>query len=383
MAEYLYRMIIARLALAMLLLLLLLPSSASGMYDQPGRYYDWGDFSSLEEARMWYEDARSPVAYDCSVTIRENAFAEILLGAADPDGDALSYVICTGPSNGTLVTQNGNAVVYAPCKNFTGVDSFTFRANDRDRDSNSAFVTITITPDASTPVSHAFHGNVTIDGLPAPGPGQVLATGPGVRSDTKENPVVTMPDGSYGSEGELVVQGVIENDTPISFYIDGVPAEVREASNESPWQKAWPFRAGEKTRLDIRGISPPPTPDEVYIDTITMTISNSSFVFTKDMKLRGNPWIEASVTGGMFIIEMSASGVHRFSFDPRFRRDATFGIYENGVPLVPEKTILFGSKELDYRYFATGTRTFEIRISVDEEPEINDVRHITIFTTPP
>ncbi|HQC13494.1 MAG TPA: hypothetical protein PKY15_09075, partial [Methanoregulaceae archaeon] len=259
----------------------------------------------------------------------------------------------------------------------------TFRANDRDRDSNSAFVTITITPDASTPVSHAFHGNVTIDGLPAPGPGQVLATGPGVRSDTKENPVVTMPDGSYGSEGELVVQGVIENDTPISFYIDGVPAEVREASNESPWQKAWPFRAGEKTRLDIRGISPPPTPDEVYIDTITMTISNSSFVFTKDMKLRGNPWIEASVTGGMFIIEMSASGVHRFSFDPRFRRDATFGIYENGVPLVPEKTILFGSKELDYRYFATGTRTFEIRISVDEEPEINDVRHITIFTTPP
>ncbi|HQA81304.1 MAG TPA: Ig-like domain-containing protein, partial [Methanoregulaceae archaeon] len=120
MAEYLYRMIIARLALAMLLLLLLLSSSASGMYDQPGRYYDWGDFSSLEEARMWYEDARSPVTYDCSVTIRENTFAEILLGAADPDGDALSYVICTGPSNGTLVTQNGNAVVYAPCKNFAG-----------------------------------------------------------------------------------------------------------------------------------------------------------------------------------------------------------------------------------------------------------------------
>jgi len=385
MAVFLKRIIIALIAIA----ILILPSSAAGIYDDSGEVYDWGFFSSLDEARTWYEDTKSPVAYDGSVTVKENTFAQITLQATDPDGDVLTFKIVSGPDYGSLVVHNDDTIVYAPDVNFTGIDSFTFKANDGDFDSNSAMVTITIEPDNSTRFSHAFHGNMTIDGGSAPESTSILAVGPGVRSNTAENPVMAMSDGSYGLAGvtsaKLFVKGCIENGTPLSFYVDGVRAEVCDAGAGGQWQSTFPFMAGAETNLDLRVTPPPPPPppDEVYIDALSMTISNSSFVFTKDMKLRGNPWIKARVTGGMFTIELSATGVHSFSFDQEYRRDATFGIYENGNPVVPEKNILFGSKVLDYQYFATGTRTFEIRISVDEEPEISDVRYITISTTPP
>jgi hypothetical protein len=381
MAGFLKRIIIAQIAIV----LLILPSSAARIYDDSGVHYDWGDFSSLDEARTLYEDSKSPVAYDSTVTVKENTFATIALQATDPDGDALAFNIVSGPVYGSLVVNNDDKVVYAPDVNFTGSDSFTFKTNDGDFDSNTATVTLTIEPDNSTGFSHSFFGNVTIDGNPAPGYTTILAVGAGARSDTAENPVETQADGTYGSGGKnagnLVVQGCIENGTPLTFYVDGVQAEVHDINAGGPWQSTYPFTTGGETNLDLRVTSPVP-PDAVYIDAISMTISNSSFVFTKDMKLRGNPWIEARVTGGMFNIELSAVGVHRFSFDQEYRRDATFGIYENGNPVVPEKNIPFGSKVLDYQYFATGTRTFEILISVDEEPEIKDVRYVTIHTTP-
>ena len=382
MADFLKRILIAQIAIA----ILILPSSAAGIYDDSGVHYDWGDFSSLDEARIWYEVTKSPVAYDSTVTVKENTFAAIALQATDPDGDALTFDIISGPTYGSLVVHIENTIVYAPDVNFTGIDSFTFKANDGDFDSNNAMITITIGPDNSTQFSHAFHGSVTIDGKPAPEYTTLLAVGAGARSDTEINPVETNADGSYGSGGDstgnLVVQGCIENGTPVVFYADGMQAEVRDAGTGGPWQSSWPFMGGGETNLDLR-VTSPVQPDEVYIDALSMTISNSSFVFTKDMKLRGNPWIEARVTAGMFNIELSTVGVHSFSFDQKYWRDATFGIYENGAPIVPEKNIMFGSKVLEYQYFATKTRTFEIRISVDEDPGINDVRYITISTTPP
>jgi hypothetical protein len=379
MTEHVKLILIAQVALA----ILILPSSAFEGCNCSCEDFDWGDFSSVPDAQVCYEYCTSPVAYDSNVTMSENTFVEITLQATDPDGDTMTYSIGSDPLEGTLVITTGDKVVYTPHENYTGVDSFSFRAHDGNRDSNTATVTITIEPDSSPQLSHVFSGTVTIDGEPAPEYTRIVAVGPGVRSDTAGNPVATQTGGSYGSAGltaqKLVVQGCIENGTPITFYADGVQAEVFDVNTSGPWQATYPFRAGEVTNLNIRISSTIPPADEVYINALRMTISNSTFEFSTDLKLEGDPWMEARVTRGMFTIQISATGVHRFSFLPEFRRDVTLGIYENGNPVSSEKNVWFGWDVVKYEYVANETRTFDILIFVNEQPEIHDVKHITIY----
>ena len=55
------------------------------------------------------------------------------------------------------------------------------------------------------------------------------------------------------------------------------------------------------------------------------------------------------------------------------------GIYENGNPVSSKINIPFGSRTVNYEYVPTETRTFDILIYVNEKPEINDVKQITIY----
>ncbi len=101
---------------------------------------------------------------------------------------------------------------------------------------------------------HAFYGNVTIDGSPAP-----LQTTISVRVTggiDAVNYLVTTEEGIYGGRDEdapkLIVQGIIENGAPVSFYIDGRRAEVSDGSSGSTWQMTYPFIAGAVTDLSLR-----------------------------------------------------------------------------------------------------------------------------------
>jgi hypothetical protein len=379
MRKYLTYLIITWFTLAFLIL----PSSALEVCDCPGQNPGQDIFLAVDEALICYEYCKSPVAYDSNVTVCRNTLVEIPLNATDPDGDLLTYRIDAGPLNGILALVGGNKVVYIARENFTGTDSFSFTASDGNHDSNIATVTITVNEsDGSSRCSHLFYGNVTIDGNPAPKNTTILATGPGARSDMAGNPVTTLTDGSYGS-GEitgqkLMVQGCIEDGTPLSFYVDGVPAEVRNADAGGLWQPAFPFRAGGMTRLDIRVLSPSPLPKEVYIDAISIAITNSTYGFSSLLKLEKDPWLEARVTKGMFTVRISATGFHRFSDMPEVRRDATLGIYEHGIPLSSEKNVWFGSRVVTFEYVPVETRTLEVLIYVNENPGIYDIKHITI-----
>jgi hypothetical protein len=319
-----------------------------------------------------------PVAYDSTVTVRENTPVEITLSAKDPDGNTMTYSICSRPSGGTLGTIAGNTVVYTPHANFTGTDSFSFRAHDvGTRSSNPATVTITVEPDCPPRLPHVFYGTVTIEGEPVPGNTTIGVTGRGVRQNCSGNPVTTRTDGLYGSADDtdenLVVQGCIEDGAPLAFYVDGKRAEVCEVNTSSPWRSFYPFRSGDVTNLDIR------LPSEVCIDAISATISNSTYGFSSTIELVKDPWLELRLTRGMFNVKISATGIHRFTRDPERGRDATLGIYENGTLVSSEKNVWFGSKEVRYQYMPMETRTFDILIYVNEKPEIRDVKHLTIY----
>jgi VCBS repeat-containing protein len=95
---------------------------------------------------------RPPVATDSSITTNEDTSVPVPLQASDPDGNALTYVILSGPANGML-TGIGSSRTYLPNPNYNGADSFTFKVNDGAVDSNTATVSITINSVNDPPVA--------------------------------------------------------------------------------------------------------------------------------------------------------------------------------------------------------------------------------------
>ena len=112
-------------------------------------------------------DNQAPVSTGQSLSLLENTTATIILNAIDADDDALSLVITQQPNQGTLtVTANSLTVAYTPNVNYQGADSFSFKVNDGQLDSNTATVTLEVVPvqlgdGVSNPV---VIGSITIDG---------------------------------------------------------------------------------------------------------------------------------------------------------------------------------------------------------------------------
>ena len=68
----------------------------------------------------------------------------VLANDSDADGDALTAVQSTGPSNGTLTLNADGSLSYTPIDGFIGQDSFSYVANDGIVNSNEATVTINV-----------------------------------------------------------------------------------------------------------------------------------------------------------------------------------------------------------------------------------------------
>lgn len=73
----------------------------------------------------------------------------------DLDNDPLNAVLISCPSFGTVTLEGNGSFKYDTNKDFSGTDSFTYRANDGKVDSNIATVTITVTPVNDPPVAEA------------------------------------------------------------------------------------------------------------------------------------------------------------------------------------------------------------------------------------
>ena len=89
----------------------------------------------------------APVASNRTLTVAEDTAGTVTLLATDVDGDALTYSLVTQPNtaHGT-VSLSGNVATFTPKPNWNGTTSFTYRANDGTVNSNTATVTVTVTP---------------------------------------------------------------------------------------------------------------------------------------------------------------------------------------------------------------------------------------------
>jgi hypothetical protein len=91
-------------------------------------------------------------ANDSKSTPEDTQLSASVPAASDVDGDALTYAT-TGAAPAGLVFNANGTYTYTPPANFNGPVSFTYRANDGTADSNTATVTITVTPVNDVPVA--------------------------------------------------------------------------------------------------------------------------------------------------------------------------------------------------------------------------------------
>ncbi|ETR68063.1 MAG: hypothetical protein OMM_04785 [Candidatus Magnetoglobus multicellularis str. Araruama] len=94
----------------------------------------------------------APVAENDNVTVDEDQHLYIKLNASDLDNDILSFHLVTPPAHGT-VSQTEDLILYTPGPNYNGPDSFSFKANDGQCDSNIATIMITVYPVDDIPQS--------------------------------------------------------------------------------------------------------------------------------------------------------------------------------------------------------------------------------------
>jgi VCBS repeat-containing protein len=106
---------------------------------------------------------RAPAASAPPVNTLEDESVDVVLNAADPDGDELTFTVLSQPTHGTL-SGAGALLTYTPDPDYHGPDSFTYKASDGEADSNVATVRITVGPVNDPPVAAPETYDVQEDG---------------------------------------------------------------------------------------------------------------------------------------------------------------------------------------------------------------------------
>ena len=193
-----------------------------GMLAMSGNYKIYCPNNECDATTNPEPSNRAPRANADSASTKENAAVTInvISNDSDADGDVISIASYTQAENGS-VSKNGDNLVYTPNTNYTGTDSFTYKATDGSANSSSVTVTVTITgddiivPDNTAPVANNDSATTSMD---VPVSTDVIA------NDTDaENDVISISsynqafNGSVSQNGDSLVYtpnaGFVGNDT--------------------------------------------------------------------------------------------------------------------------------------------------------------------------
>jgi VCBS repeat-containing protein len=151
----------------------------------------------------------APVASADSLGVDEDGalvvLAQDLLGNdTDVDGDALAVTLASGPANGSLTLNPDGSFTYRPNADFSGADSFAYRAGDGMAESDLTTVTIQVSAVNDAPAAAA--DSFQVDGTLTVGAPGVLANDADVEgsaltatlvSSTANGLLVFNQDGSF------------------------------------------------------------------------------------------------------------------------------------------------------------------------------------------
>jgi hypothetical protein len=176
-------------------------------------------FSSAREVVVTVTPAinRPPVAADSSRSLPVGLESGLVLSASDPDGDALTFTITSGPSHGTLAGTAPD-LTYTPEPGYSGPDSVSYSVDDGRGGSASGTASITLTTDGSTSVSQSVEPSQTLSTGGAPTPDQ--PTQSQVTSPTAGTVSITESDTPADPSGYAVVGS--------QYVISAPPASVEQ-----------------------------------------------------------------------------------------------------------------------------------------------------------
>ena len=161
------------------------------------------------EARLDNTLDTTPVATNQSATTAEDTQKAITLSATDFNVNNVFTYTVGAPSHGVLSGTAPN-LTYTPNADYNGPDSFTFKVNDGARDSNTATVSINVTPVNDAPVAVDDSANTDED---TPVTVSVLANDTDIEGDTLSVGGVGTP-----SHGSAVIVGSDVKYTPAADY---------------------------------------------------------------------------------------------------------------------------------------------------------------------
>jgi hypothetical protein len=93
----------------------------------------------------------APVCSSVTLNTVEDTPGQANPSCTDVDGNTLTYSIVAQPAHGSASVVAG-MLSYTPTANYSGLDSFTYKANDGTVDSNTATVSVAVTPVNDAPV---------------------------------------------------------------------------------------------------------------------------------------------------------------------------------------------------------------------------------------
>jgi VCBS repeat-containing protein len=128
---------------------------------------------------------------DTDVDNSNNTNDGLLVHDGDND-DANGISPVTAPSDGTLTLNANGTFTYTPNTNFSGTDSFTYKASDGTAESNTATVTITVTPVNDKPLANNDAASV-VEGATVANNINVLTNDTDVDGDALEAVLVSGP----------------------------------------------------------------------------------------------------------------------------------------------------------------------------------------------
>ncbi|WP_331345228.1 retention module-containing protein [Cellvibrio sp. UBA7661] len=168
---------------------------------------------------------QAPVAVDDVFTVAEGgtltvtAANKITLNDTDADGDSLTAILVSGPTNGSLTLNADGTFTYVHNGSETTTDSFTYKVNDGTVDGSVATVTINVTPENDPPVAVDDVFVINEDTPLVISPSQLLVND----TDAENNPltIVTIQNATNGTlsvvGGNIVFTPTLDYSGPASF----------------------------------------------------------------------------------------------------------------------------------------------------------------------
>ncbi|MCH8048210.1 MAG: tandem-95 repeat protein, partial [Planctomycetes bacterium] len=123
-----------------------------GHHINPG-YHGASWQGALDDLRVYDRVLSAQEVQNMYLAVTTGSALGVLLNDSDADGDALTAAVVDEPEHGDLAFNLDGTFTYTPDAEFSGTDSFTYRANDGTEDSNLAVAAIIVNPVNDAPLA--------------------------------------------------------------------------------------------------------------------------------------------------------------------------------------------------------------------------------------